>query len=485
MQIMTFGEFLSSTMKNKNISISRLAEITGMKSRNAIQRILKDESSIKVINAFKTRLIDLDPLELSDAELEQMEQSIEVSRVGKDTFGARKILGQLFGNSCPRKSESPAALNPVDQQTISLRELFATYKTFAKIRLLIFDAVSAEFSHELVNLIRTSPPSLIDISQILYLGNNRCHNAESLVSVFKLINYEHYDVYIIDSELILDSHSAVASNSVIIDKATSGGDHYTDLIKMDSDRSFSFIKDIPGNALYLFHLYHFNNLSINGQTVRRIYEKKTHFDTVLSICDLTVPLRENTNRYLVGHGLDYVMIPYDITMNMLAESDYLGMEENNPLVHELKQIWYQRFYDYYYIDTMKVCLLTKRGLLDFVKNKVLVDHLRYFRPFTTEEVKNILEFILKQLQEKAFFKILLLKNNYSIGNIQFSYFENKALWIFDVSSGYDEDYFEGFIDSTPILDIYDDFIKNELIKNHTLPESETIAYLQYLISLVE
>ncbi len=482
--VMTFGEFLNAIIKSKNISATKLAEITGMKSRNSIQRILKDESSINVIEAFKTKLIELDPLELSPSEQEQLEQSIEVSKVGKDTFGARRILLQVFDNSIYRvKTESPIAFNPLEQKSISLRELFTAYKTASKISLLVFDAVSADFMNELLNLIRTSPPGLISISQIIYLGYSRSHNAESLVTVLKFVNYENYDVYYIDSQSI-DTHSTIAPNSIIIDKETSGGDHYTDLIKMDSGQAFSFVNDIPGNSLYLFYLYQFNRLKGNAQKFKRIYEKQNPFNTVLNICDLTIPLRENTNRYLVEHGLHYPMIPYDILINMMVESDYFGMDSNNPIIQKLKQVLYDRFYAYYYIDTLKVNFFTKHGLFDFVKNKVLADQFCYLRPFTAEEVKAILEFILEQLEEKDFFKIFLLKSDLSIGNIQFSYFENKALWIFDASSGYNESYFEGYIDSTPILEVYDDFIKNELMRNHVLPEFETIEYLKYLISII-
>jgi len=76
----------------------------------------------------------------------------------------------------------------------------------------------------------------------------------------------------------------------------------------------------------------------------------------------------------------------------------------------------------------------------------------------------------------------LLKDDYSIGNLEFSYFENKVLWIFDSLSGYGGDYYAGVIDSAQILEVYDDFIKNELIKNHTWPE--TVALFKYLISIV-
>lgn len=481
---MTFGECLGSLMKSRNISVSRLTELMFMKSRNSIQRILKDESSINIIEAFKNKLIELDPLNLSASELEQLEQSIEVSKVGKDTVAARKILLQIFDNSYYRvKSHCPAVLNPLEEKSISLRELFASYKAFDKIKLLIFDVVSAEFINELVNVIRTSPPALISIAQILYFGTSRSHNAATLVSVFKLFNYEHYEVYCISNELTSNIHPYISPNTIVIDKETAKGSHYTDLIMMDTDLTFSYVKDVQGNSLFSFYLYHFNKLRQHCQNIRTLYKNENPVETVLSISDKCGPIARNSNCYLIEHSFTYSMIPFDILVKMLIEADYCGMDDNNPVIQKLLQVFNERFYHYNHPTKMKISFLTKRGILDFVKNRVMGDHFIYFRPFTKQEVKIILEFILKQLEENDLFKIYLLKNDYSVGNIQFSYFENNTLWLFDSCSGYGEDYFEGIIDSIPILEVYDDFIKNELLKNHTLPESETIDFLKYLISM--
>lgn len=480
--IMTFGECLDSLLKSKKISVSGLAEATGTKSRNSIRRILKDECSINVMEAFNSKLIESDPLALSEAEREQLAQALEVSKVGMDTYQARKILLQLFDNSGQiRKSENPLALNPATKETIPLRELFATYKVYAKLNLVIYDAVSSEFSDELVDMIRNSASTHISVSQLLYLRNSSIHNAETFASIFKLFNYEHYNLYSTPSEPVLDK-TAVPSGFIIIDKETAEGGHATDLIRMDHGGSISFIQDMPGNSLYHFYLHHFDSLKMNSQIIRRTYSKKNPVETVLNISKFSMQLGENTNEYRIQHGLSYLMIPYDILLNMAAETNYFGLGKNNPIFQNLKQVWYERFYNCYNIDTSKVHILTKRGLLDFVKNGVLSDHFCYFRPFTAEEIKGTLEFILKQLTEKDFLKILLLKNDYALGNIQFLYYENKAFWLFDASSGYNENYFEGFIDSAPILEILDDFIKNELISNHTWPESETIEFLEHLIA---
>lgn len=480
---MTFGEFLNNIIKNKNISVTRLAELTDMKSRNSIQRMLKDESSIKLIEVFKTKLIESDPLSLSASELEQMKQSIEVTKVGKDTFDARRILLQVFNGGNQRiEYESPAVFNPIDQESISLKELFASYKSFKEISLLIFDSVSVEFTNDLIKLIQTSPSALIKITQILYFGNNRSNNATTFASVFRLFNYEYYNVYNINDSTV-DSFPNLLTNCIVIDKTTSEGHHYTDLIKMDTDRCFSNILDVQGNSLYSFYLYHFNNIKMNCQNLRRTYKNENPIDTIISISEICVPLEMNSAKYMVKHSFSSSMIPTKVFVSLLVDNHYFGMDKDDPKVKKLIHVFDERFNAFYQTEKMKVNLLTKRGLHDFVKTGLMTDQLCYCNPFTRDEVKAILDFILKQLEDNDFFKILLLKDDYSIGNLEFSYYENEMLWIYDSSSGYGEDYYDGIIVSAPILEVYDDFIKNELIRNHTLPESETIEFFKYLISI--
>ncbi|MGE5390344.1 MAG: hypothetical protein ACM3PE_04695, partial [Deltaproteobacteria bacterium] len=142
-----------------------------------------------------------------------------------------------------------------------------------------------------------------------------------------------------------------------------------------------------------------------------------------------------------------------------------------------------RFDAFYHSNKSKVNLLTKRGLQDFVNSGMLTDHFHAARAFTRDEVIFIIEFILDQLQNNECFQIQLLKNDHAIGNLEFSYYEDQVLWVFDSYSGYGEDYFEAIIDSPQLLELFDDFIKNEFIPNHTLPQSETIEFMEYLLSI--
>lgn len=480
-EIMTFGECLEKIMKDKKISVTKLAELTGTKSRNSIQRILRDDCSIIVIEAFKHKLSGLDELLLSEAE--RLNEAFEVSRVGKDTYLARKIMLQIFENPQRLKTNNPVGFNPSTHKTVSLAQLLNTYHKFAKIRILIFDMTFSVFTHELVNLIRSSPYGSISISHILLLTDNQVHNAETFVAAFNLLNYGHYDVYCLTHAGIPTNQLTIAPNSIFIDKETKDGRHYTDIIKMYSAESFSYIIDLRDHQTFEFYLYQFNNMRIKAQSIRKTYEKTSPVVKTLGIVEACIPLEKHCDRYLIKHSISSSMIPFNVYLSIFSGNNYFGLSKNDPMVEDLKKNFHERTYCFFNAKKTKMNLLTKRGLLDFVNNRVISDHFHNARPFTREEIKNILEFVLEQLLNNEYFKILLLKNDYAIGNLEFSYYENQCLWIWDSFSGYGDDYFDTPIENPQIIEIFDDFVKNEYIPHHTLPESETIDFFKYLISI--
>ncbi|MEL7655616.1 MAG: helix-turn-helix transcriptional regulator, partial [Bacillota bacterium] len=404
---MTFGEFLCNTMKNKNISVTKLAELTGMKSRNSIQRLLKDEVGICTIEAFKEKLINTEFLNLSPYELQQLDESIEVTKIGKDVFRARKILSQVFDSICKIKSENVTALNPVQDKNMLLRELFASYQSFSKIRFLVFNMVSPELTNELIHLIKNSPQGKISISQILYVGNNPIHNAAAFAAFFRLFNFENYQVYCISDNNVPENQHGMITNSIVIDKEAAGADHFTDLITLDTDNSISFITDLP-DTLYSFYSYHFEKIKAKGQSMKRKPDEKNPIDRVFSICAACMPLEKNYAKYIVKHSLSTTMIPFFILHNMVIENNYFGRGKDDQQIQSGIEIFNERFNAMYHTKAFKVNLMTRRGLLDFVKSGMLSDHFCYLRPFTKKEIKIILEFIIEQLENNDYFKILLL-----------------------------------------------------------------------------
>ena len=89
----TFGTSLAELLRAKGISVKRLAEMTGYKSKTSIVRILRDES----VHAGRERLFDqIDALGLlTPQERASLLRALESSRVGAGRMAARLRLRSL------------------------------------------------------------------------------------------------------------------------------------------------------------------------------------------------------------------------------------------------------------------------------------------------------------------------------------------------------------------------------------------------------
>ncbi|SHH91797.1 helix-turn-helix domain-containing protein [Clostridium grantii] len=486
-QLLTFGEYLSVILKKKNISITKLANLTNTKSRNTIHRLLKDESSIDVIESFKSKLIRLDPLSLSASERKQLNKSVEVSKVGKDKYYARNVLLQI---SKSKKSE-PIYFHKIFGKTknnlSTLMNLFHSYLECSTVNIIIFDLPIPKLAEILISLIHTATNTKISIEHIIFMDDSHSKNADTFSSIYKLINFKNYNGYYTTSlkhNSLLNDTTSIFSNFIVVNKVPINGDSSTDLICFNNKTNFSILSNNPGDFLYTFYLNYYNTIKFDCQSIRRYDENNTHIEKLIDLCDYLLHLEKNTSEYLIKQNLCFQMIPSDILYNMLEDANFLGLSENHPQIRELIKINLERFKNYFTVNKMKITLFTKRGLRDFVNTRMLTDHFYCFREFTKDEVIFTLKFILKQIKENNFFKLYLLKDNYYIGNIEFSYYENHVIYIVDSCCGYGEDFDEGIITANPIVHLFDDFIKNELIPHHTLPESEGIEFLEHLISTI-
>jgi transcriptional regulator with XRE-family HTH domain len=480
--LQTFGEFLTSILHRKNLTITQLANITGMKSRNSIQRLLRDENSIELIENYSTKLTHINESWLTSSEIREMEAAIEVSRYGKSTISSRDTLLHLcFSKPNASIYNKNPAFSPIENPPSSIHELFQSYLKCQKLSFIIFDSPYNELTDAIKSL-TTVIKIPIRIEHMIYAKDDAATNAEIFSSIYKLINYKNYNAYYSSSDCKGIQNDM--SNLMVINKITSDKTHATDLIKVGRNRQYTILYSNPGDELYYFYLNYFNGQKACSLPLRRCYRNCDPIDKLIELCEFLLYLEQSSSEYLIKQNMCFQMIHTDISYQMLKDANFLGLGEDHPKIKKLVQVCIERFENYYTVKKNKICIFTKRGLEDFVRTHNLSDHFYKFRDFTDAEVKFTLEFILNQIRTNDYFKLYLMKDDYKIDNIEYSYYENQVIYLFDSCSGYDDDLDEGIIAAKPFLEIFDDFIKNELIPKHTYPEDETIRFLEYLIACV-
>jgi transcriptional regulator with XRE-family HTH domain len=466
----TFGEFLKQLLEKKSITVTELAELTETRSRTTIQRLLKDQSGIRVIESFRNKLQRLPSDWLTTEELNLLNQSVEVSRYGKSRIKARHILFNLSNSPKPTFRDN------------RLSKLFPTASDYESIRILIFDLLNTELTAELISFVRDSDDCDIIIYHVITLNHSEVVNAETSSIIFQLLNYKYYYPYYQNDSLPCGNTYSDMSNILIMRKVTKDGKAFTDFIRLDRNGRLTALSDNPGDALYYYFTDSFFSRQSRYIPIRMSYTRNSIANRLADLSEYLQSLERSSSEYLIKQNMCIQMIPTDILYNMLVDSDFLGLSETDPGIQRLINIITDRCDHYFDTNKEKIHFSTKRGLKDFVSSRQLSDHFYLFREFTADELKKTLTFVIDQIRINPHYKMYLLKEDFRVGNIEYVYYEDRAIYLFDSCSGYDEDMDDGIITAKPYLEIFDDFIKNELIPHHTYSEADTLDFLEQLLS---
>lgn len=474
---LTFGEKLDIILKKNGIPISSLTALTNTKSRNAIYRILRDETSIDVIENFYQKLSWNHHPFFSKEELQQLKNAIEINKFGRESYFTRKIiLNTLIRKEKDSKKEI-MLLNSSLFKT--LNQLFHSYTSCSSLDIIIFDATFIELSKCLLPLIRKCDLQ-INIKHFIYLNQTKKQHAEIFAVAHTLLGYDNYQLYLGANPIANDIIDTSFFSNLMVIKKTIHEKTFIDTVMFKNKTTAIITIDDSSDSNYnLFRSY----LNSQEAYIKRIHREKKNSDALTTIIDLCIYLsnfEKNSSTYLVKHNMCFQMIYIDILYQMLVDADFFDLTSDHPLIKKLVEVSIERFQTYHSPGKKRIHFFTKDGLLDFIKSKTLTDHVFLFRPFTVYEVRLQFEFMLKQLSNNKDYKIYLLKEDFYIHNIEITYFEDTAIHLFDSLAGYSENFDEAVISTKPILHVFDDFVKNELIK-HTYPEDETYSFIEKLL----
>ena len=287
--------------------------------------------------------------------------------------------------------------------------------------------------------------------------------------MFNLQNYENYHT---------ESSSVPFSNVIVIKNENEEGILITDTILLMNDQVI--INNSYGVALYNYY-YHIYNNNIEANKSIRTDSSLNIIEELINLNNYFYSLEKESHELYIKQNFGIMMIPFKILLVLFIDSNYLGLDAHDISVKEIIDILKMRTTNYNCCKRNKHNYFTKRGLYDFVRTGMLSDHFVGFRPFTKDEIKEILLYNLNNLKYNKYFKIYLLKDDYFVNNIEILYYRYNKITLYDSCSGYGRDYTEIVISAKSLVEIYDDFIVNEVMRNYIYNEEETLEYLNELL----
>ena len=454
--VATFGEYLTGWMEQNGYTPESLGLIMGKNGPNVIARLMHDRLGYQRCARFITELSDaIGPLE--ESILKAMRECVEVNRYGKALYTAnRDFMRMLKKESFPGEAETERLMQTVldwsEGMKIKVLSMAVTHPCAFHAVSRIYDAKSDVFITQLMEEEQ--------IQQLFALMGSALHLA------FRK-NYELYSVK--------NAAGVMIKNTILIKREDGrqllillreGGEHRLEL-KEDSplfDFCLSVLKSNDSSAVKINR----NIRSGNPETLEEFLEECFRHEKEQSIYHLKSDI-----------GIEYM--PVELLVRKFTAWAKQNDERFLPLVGRLEEIFRKRHENILKKNAPTYLIMSREGMLKFVKTGVMYDQPFCLPPFSPEERWEILRYLSEMARTVPAFSPLFLTEEGVREDYSFIGYGSGELLVCNSTADYNlSDYTEVILDSKPLMEHFAGFFTGILIKNCATGKKAALEYLKYL-----
>ena len=460
-----FSCFLENFLKDRNLAVASLATQMKISNKTIITRILNDKATINNIKSFAEKLQN--HFDITDEDRAAIEAAINHEQLPDSVVTARQVLSGLFSK---KPEQIPNRLKCTLKNAEECKEEIFLYDEIYNIlndsdgneyEIFIESVNTLAFTHALFNILHDGKRRKITIHQYFSDTDDVTENIHQLYTLIKLSQYIHYFPYVISPSIINSSRLNIINRTK--NKAY--------LINIYNTTNYTMLEMDVGGTNYAAHtLSEFEILKSCSTPLRECFDSP--IDSLPEYLDQMAKL-DGCVTYEMKSSPCFGMLPFEVQKALYADSDYLGLGIENPMVQRMYKTMESREKALYQPNgPAKNIVFDKNGMKLFLENGRTSDHVPVFRSLTAKEAV----FYLKKLMENENARIYLLKDDYCVKNNECVLFESNSLIVFDPALGYWDNFSEISVKNKKMLRIMRDFINEEIIKNccYSLEESKAI-----------
>lgn len=417
MEYNTFGDFLRKIISSRELTVLKLAELTGNKSKTAIIRLLNNETSQKTVVKFAESLTKV--VELTDEEKECMNHilmSYSVSPAQKTAMDNLLVLFEKNPNVTNTKNICTAYNSEIREEKVSFDELFNICLTRESL-VTIEDVVSNELVFALNKVIYETAKKKISptINQFFKFDEGIEAKGKQLLSLMKLSTYSEYNAYEVRHRFSLEKKIIILTKSK--------GKRYMRLIEFYSANKFYYSDTEISEVFYNHLIFRQNLLKKHSNPMRSEPMKSGQLLETLQIMAYYDPMPA----IQINSTPQYMFIPFEIQQRVFEDCNYIGLGKEHPYIKPVVDLLKTRAEFIKNTVLPRKMIFTIDGLKSFFKNGKTGDYFRLLGGLTESECKATLNYILNK--EGIDFKIL--KKDYQIYDTEFIVFGDKNIIIYD------------------------------------------------------
>jgi len=491
-KLYTFGEFLNYMLEKRSITILELQSMLGLKSRTMIYRVIQEEAKLSTLLDMKDDIAIA--LELTPSEMKEMETSLNVSTLGKETIYTQEKILEFLKNTRDKRipnTDFNKILCFSDKTFDSIEDILNSYSTSNILEINIINCISKEFMYKLSKFIQKTYTNYesIKIEHVIQMNKSSSSNIDTLECILELLSFKYYNAYYNpDVNMMLDNNFSVLSDILII-KSKTGTRERFDLLKLDKpNQTISYYSSNDIN-FYNLNLNIFLDLKASCRLLTTNFDNEDFLENIIDISNYYFELEKNTNSFMLKPDPCYSTIGSSIILNMINTSPELlsisGIKDS-PRLALIKENLVDRFDNINKKHRYTTDIFSISGIDNLISKRKLTDHVWGLREFNLDEIKKILVDTLQlHLSLDNNYKFFIAKDFLFDSSFFLYYIENKLVTLENFNQKYNDDFKTIAITSKTFITSFDNFFKNVLLTDYIFSEEEGVTFMNKKIKEVD
>lgn len=480
-----FGTCLKRILEEEQLSASQTAKLMKLRSRNSIFRILTEQTSVKVQEDFLRMLKDAFEGKWPQQHWMDLEQALEIARLGIDGYLGRKAFRYLIDPSeyvpeMELRIPRPHSGYTVTELRPELEKLFAD----GQFTISICGCCTLPLCSLLADVLRKAGEE-DRVFMRHYVSMVERSVVRNIVAIQPLLYFRWYEPLLVDPETCTEAMLGVYSaGTIFIEKQDDHGEmSYTKFIMYDRDKVYRVSTDGRGISETIRLLNSF------GDDLPRLcteFPARSTVDDYVAFTEHYRKLEYDNEIFSLKPDVALCCISTDIMVAAVRDGFRMtGFVDNDKLedyVQRFAEIQKARYENIMKKRKVTQIVLNIDAMTQFMRTGVKEDHFFGLRPFTLAERLSILNHICDESANNPYFFVRFLKPEYTHPSMKMTMYGNAGVVFTQRDSAYQlsKNHSEAMVNHPAFEKKCRDFFIHDLLPNYTLSHKESLVMMTKL-----
>ncbi len=472
-------EYILDFMSRRELSMTRLSELLGYKSKTSLVRLMEDGSREKSVLQFETAMNRC--FDLTAQEQSGLHRAVQIAIRGRTEYLAEEEMWHFVQGA---EASVGTKLSVTECGTGAQIDLFERYSGMTDVQILLLNCHSVAVFPILRALLARED---VEVEHFICSDGNAAKTicaVNSLMPVFYEKRYHGFTYLNNPYDDATAPKGVMKADLMAVSYVLPDGERGEDVVVFSGRSEGTLLAHRGQRGVFVQSL----GLKREMYTpLKRTYFHCSAFENYVQFSFDYAELEKNRAIWKIKPDVGVDWIPVQILASALMEGSMADGELDESVVRALYEIYDQRFHNTISKRQPAHAILKHSAMRRFAMTGRTSDHFWAMRPFTPRERAAILTELLRLQQRNPYFHIYFLRDDGMLRDAEITLYDDLGILMTEAHTDYDlaAGHSEVMLAHPELMRLFREFMMKSLVKHHALPEEETCRILAELIEIAE